>query len=65
MQCSFSRHANIIQLWGYNCNKTTCMYWCKYQIYQNSKKCPKNGRHEFHAIVYAKETHVIYVHATL
>jgi hypothetical protein len=30
-----------------------------------SLKCPKNEKHEFHAIVYAKETHVIYVHATL
>jgi hypothetical protein len=22
MQCSHSKHVNIIQLWGYNCNKT-------------------------------------------
>ncbi len=22
VQCSFSKHANILQLWGYNCNKT-------------------------------------------
>jgi len=36
------------------------MYWCKYHIYQNFLKCPKNGTHEFHAIVYAKETYVRY-----
>jgi hypothetical protein len=22
MQCSHSKHANVIQTWGYNCNKT-------------------------------------------
>jgi len=22
MQCSHSKHVNIIQMWGYNCNKT-------------------------------------------
>jgi hypothetical protein len=57
MQCSHSKHANIIQTWGYNCNKTKlCMYWCKYHIYQNFFKCSKNGKHELHAIAYAKET---------
>ncbi len=26
IQCSHSRHANIIQMWGYNCNKTKLAY---------------------------------------
>jgi hypothetical protein len=26
MQCSHSRHANIIQMWDYNCNKTKLAY---------------------------------------
>jgi Zn ribbon nucleic-acid-binding protein len=56
MQCSHSKHANIIQMWGndYNKTKIECI-WCKYHIYQNFKKCPKNGKHELHAIVYAKK----------
>jgi hypothetical protein len=32
------------------------MYWCKYHIYQNFFECQKHGKHEFHAIVHAKET---------
>jgi len=60
IQCSHSRHANI-QTWGYNCNKTklVCID-AKYHIYQNFLKCPKIGKHELHAIVYAKETEVKY-----
>ncbi len=56
MQCSHSKHANIIQTWSYNYNKTklVCIQ-CKYHIYQNFRKCPKNGKHEFHAIIYAKK----------
>jgi Zn ribbon nucleic-acid-binding protein len=42
MQCSHSKHANIIQMWGYNYNKTklVCIR-CKYHIYQNFKKVQK------------------------
>jgi Zn ribbon nucleic-acid-binding protein len=42
MQCSHSKHANIIQMWGNNYNKTKleCIR-CKYHIYQNFRKCPK------------------------
>ncbi len=57
MQCSYSKHANIIQTRGYNYNKAKlASVQCKYHIYQNFKKCPKNGKHELHAIVYAKKT---------
>jgi hypothetical protein len=57
MQFSHSKHANIIQTWGYNYNKTKLVcIWCKYYIYQNFRKCPKNEKHELNAIVYPKKT---------
>jgi hypothetical protein len=59
MQCSHSKHVNIIQTWGYNCNKTK-LVCIDANIFQNFFKCSKNGKHELHAIVYAKETYVRY-----
>jgi hypothetical protein len=47
MQCSHSKHPNIIQMWGNNYNKTKLLcIQCKYHIYQNFRKCSKNGKHE-------------------
>jgi hypothetical protein len=47
MQCSHSKHPNIIQMWGNNYNKTKLVcIWCKYHIYQNFRKRSKNGKHE-------------------
>jgi hypothetical protein len=61
MQCSHSKRANIIQTRSYNYNKTKLIcIWCKYHIYQNFRKCPKVGNHEFHAIIYVKKTWVTY-----
>jgi hypothetical protein len=41
---------------GYNYNKTKLLcIQCKYHIYQNFLKYSKNGKHEFHAIVYVKK----------
>jgi len=56
MQCSHSKHANIIQTWGYNCNKRKLVCIDASITYIKKFKCPKNGKHELHAIVYAKET---------
>jgi hypothetical protein len=39
----------------------TYLYWCKYHNFQNILKHPKNGKHEFNAIAYAKETQVKYI----
>jgi hypothetical protein len=39
----------------------TCMYWCKYHIYQNFFKSPKNRKHELYAIIYPKETQIRYI----
>ncbi len=64
MQCSHSRHANIIQVQSYNCNKTRLVYIdANITSIKTFQKCPKNGKHELHAIVYAKKTQDI--HATL
>ncbi len=35
MQCSYSKHANIIQMWGCNCNKTKLICIDEYHIYQD------------------------------
>jgi hypothetical protein len=52
MQCSYSKHSKYC----YNYNKTKFVsIECKYHIYQNFKKCSKNGKHELYAIVYAKK----------
>jgi len=56
MQCSHSKHVNIIQMWGYNCNKTKLV--CidanvtSIDFFLNVKKMEKR---ELHAIVYAKK----------
>jgi hypothetical protein len=56
MQCSHSKYAKRTQMWSNNYNKTKIVYiWCKYHIYQNFRKCPKNGKHKLHVIVYAKK----------
>jgi len=55
-QCSHSKHVNIIQIWGYNCNKTKLVCIDANMKLSKLFKCPKNGKYEFHAIVYAKET---------
>jgi len=41
--------------------RKTYLYWCKYHISQNNLKRSKNEKHEFNAIVYAKESQDIYV----
>jgi hypothetical protein len=62
MQCSHSRHANIIQVRGYNCNKTKLVCIDANIIFiKTSKKCSKNEKHKLHAIVYAEETQVRYI----
>jgi hypothetical protein len=57
MQCLHSKHVNIIQKWGYNCNETKLV--CidvsitSIKTFLNVQKMEK---YALHAIVYAKET---------
>ncbi len=61
MQCSHSRHANIIQVWSYICNKTIFVYIdANITSIKTFQKCSKNGKHELHAIVYVKKTQVLF-----
>jgi hypothetical protein len=57
MQCSHSKHVNIIQMSSYNCNKIklvcTDVSITSIKTFLNVQKLEK---HEFHAIVCAKKT---------
>jgi hypothetical protein len=58
MQCLHSRYANITQVWSYNCNETKLICIDANITPFKTLKRPKNGKHEFNATAYAKETQV-------